>query len=70
MQKLSGVLRSYDARMRVQAGDPAVVKLFQQAGFPAEAAPPSAPIAGYLSEGDGPPGLDVTLPDWLRDVSP
>src|SRR5689334_23671405 len=34
VSKLKGVLRSYDARLQVQAADPAVAALFQEAGIP------------------------------------
>ncbi|HEX6607507.1 MAG TPA: carboxymuconolactone decarboxylase family protein [Chloroflexia bacterium] len=57
--KLKGVMRSYDARLQVQAADPAVAALFQEAGIPvspltAQALAPPPPQAAAPRPPAGP----------------
>jgi alkylhydroperoxidase/carboxymuconolactone decarboxylase family protein YurZ len=45
VSKLKGVMRSYDARLQVQAADPAVAALFQEAGIPVSPLTANTPLA-------------------------
>jgi alkylhydroperoxidase/carboxymuconolactone decarboxylase family protein YurZ len=103
--KLKGVMRSYDARLQVQAADPAVAALFQEAGipvsplaaqapappapqaaaprppagplpFPAPANPPQPPVQHFVPSGqsappEGPawPGPDSNLPADIANMN-
>jgi hypothetical protein len=75
VSKLNGVLRSYDARLQVQAGDPSVVALFREAGLTAGplegAAGGSAPQIGAPSPAPLPaataPAAPAARPDGIPE---
>ena len=56
VSKLKGVLRSYDARLQVQAADPVVAALFQEAGIPV------SPLAAGGPPAPQPPAPQATAP--------
>jgi alkylhydroperoxidase/carboxymuconolactone decarboxylase family protein YurZ len=71
VKQLDGVIRNYDARLQVQAADPAVVSLFQRAGVAAGLlrgagnGPPAPPAAGPETRG----GFFQRLLDRVAPIS-